>query len=155
MLHVDSASLKNSAGAGRLTASGDLPTRGPINARVSLDSFPLTGIYALMESDTVGVAGAVTATVAAGGTRANPSYSGSFAFSNASFGSFRAPFMDGIIDYRGRRLNGEVHLWRSGQQGLNVPPHLPLDLPLLPVAPRPLPHTPSVQARADHVRLRG
>src|SRR5712664_4181340 len=153
MLHVDSASLKNSAGAGRLTASGDLPTRGPINARVSLDSFPLTGIYALMESDTVGVAGAVTATVAAGGTRANPSYSGSFAFSNASFGSFRAPFMDGIVDYGSRRLNGEVHLWRSGQQVLNVTAHLPLDLALVPVANRQLPDTLSVQARADSVDL--
>src|SRR6266550_3482311 len=119
VLHVDSASLKNAAGAGRLTVSGDLPDRGPIDARVALDGFPLTGIYALMQSDTLGVAGAVTGTMVANGTRANPLYSGSFAFSNASFGSFRAPFMDGIIDYRNRRLNGEVHLWRSGQQVLN------------------------------------
>ncbi|OLC06112.1 MAG: hypothetical protein AUH41_13595 [Gemmatimonadetes bacterium 13_1_40CM_66_11] len=153
MLHVDSAALKNAAGAGRLALSGDLPVRGPINARVSLDSFPLTGIYALMESDTLGVAGAVTASVSATGTRANPLYSGSFAFSDASFGSFRAPFMDGIIDYRNRRLNGEVHLWRSGQQVLNVTAHLPLDLALVPVAERQLPDTLSVQARADSVDL--
>ena len=153
VLHVDSAALKNSAGGGRLTLSGDLPSRGPINAHVGLDSFPLTGIYALLQSDTLGVAGAVTATVAAAGTRADPQYSGSFAFSNASFGSFRAPFMDGIIDYRGRRLNGEVHLWRSGQQVLNVAAHLPLDLALVPVAQRQLPDTLSVQARADSVDL--
>jgi len=153
VLHVDSASLKNAAGAGRLTVSGDLPDRGPIDARVSLDGFPLTGIYALMQSDTFGVAGAVTATMVANGTRANPLYSGSFAFSNASFGSFRAPFMDGIIDYRNRRLNGEVHLWRSGQQVLNVTAHLPLDLALVPVAQRQLPDTLSVQARADSVDL--
>ncbi len=89
----------------------------------------------------------------ANGTRANPLYSGSFAFSNASFGSFRAPFMDGIIDYRNRRLNGEVHLWRSGQQVLNVTAHLPLDLALVPVAQRQLPDTLSVQARADSVDL--
>ncbi len=153
VLHVDSASLKNAAGAGRLTVSGDLPDRGPIDARVSLDGFPLAGIYALMQSDTLGVAGAVTATMVANGTRANPLYSGSFAFSNASFGSFRAPFMDGIIDYRNRRLNGEVHLWRSGQQVLNVIAHLPLDLALVPVAQRQLPDTLSVQARADSVDL--
>src|SRR6267142_509161 len=153
VLHVDSAALKSSAGAGRLALSGDLPSRGPINARVSLDSFPLTGIYALLQSDTLGVAGAVTATVAAAGTRANPLYSGSFAFSNASFGSFRAPFMDGIIDYRNRRLNGEVHLWRAGQQVLNVTAHLPLDLALVPIAQRQLPDTLSVQARADSVDL--
>ena len=153
VLHVDSASLKNAAGAGRLTVSGDLPGRGPIDARVSLDGFPLTGIYALMQSDTLGVAGAVTATMVANGTRANPLYSGAFAFSNASFGSFRAPFMDGIVDYRSRRLNGEVHLWRSGQQVLNVTAHLPLDLALVPVADRQLPDTLSVQARADSVDL--
>jgi translocation and assembly module TamB len=153
VLHVDSASLRNAAGSGRLTLDGDLPQRGPINARVSLDSFPLTGIYALIQRDTIGVAGALTATIVANGTRANPEYAGSFAFSNASFGSFRAPFMDGNIDYRNRRLNGEVHLWRSGQQILNVKAHLPLDLALVPVAQRQLPDTLSMQARADSVDL--
>src|SRR5438552_1465166 len=153
MLRVDSAAFKNGAGVGRLSLSGDLPVRGPINTRVSLESFPLTGIYALLESDTLGVAGVVTATMSATGTRANPLYSGSFAFSDAAFGSFRAPFMDGIIDYRNRRLNGEVHLWRSGQQVLNVTAHLPLDLALVPVAQRQLPETLSVQARADSVDL--
>jgi len=153
ILHVDSVSLQNANGGGRVGVSGDLPARGPINARVTLDSFPLTGIYALMQSDTFGVAGAVTATVAAAGTRANPAYTGTFAFSNAAFGSFRAPFMDGIIDYRSRRLNGEVHLWRAGQQVLNVTGSLPLDLALAPVAQRQLRDTLSVQARADSVDL--
>ncbi|PYO93419.1 MAG: hypothetical protein DMD62_09760 [Gemmatimonadetes bacterium] len=153
ILHVDSASLKNANGGGQLGIVGDLPARGPINAHVTLDSFPLTGVYALMQSDTLGVAGAVTATMSAMGTRANPTYSGSFAFSNAAFGSFRAPFMDGIIDYRNRRLNGEVHLWRAGQQVLNVTAHLPLDLALAPVAQRQLGDTLSVQARADSVDM--
>src|SRR5437867_2482772 len=153
LLHVDSTALKSAAGTGRLAVAGDLPARGPINARLALEGFPLTGIYALMEHDTLGVAGVVTASVAATGTRANPLFSGSFAFSDAAFGSFRAPFMDGIIDYRGRRLNGEVHLWRSGQQVLNVTAHLPLDLALVPVAQRQLPDTLSVQARADSVDL--
>ena len=153
ILHVDAAALRNSAGSGLLTLEGDLPQHGPINARVSLDSFPLTGIYALLQHDTLGVAGAVTASVVANGTRANPTYAGSFAFANAAFGSFSAPFVDGNIDYRGRRLNGEVHLWRSGQQILNVTAHLPLDLALVPVAQRQLPDTLSVQARADSVDL--
>ena len=153
VLHVDSVRLRNASGAGRVTVFGDLPERGLINAHISLDSFPLTGIYALMQKDTLGVSGAITAAIAASGTRANPGYTGSFAFSNAAFGSFRAPFMDGIIDYRGRRLNGEVHLWRSGQQILNVTAHLPLDLALAPVAKRQLADTISVQARADSVDL--
>jgi translocation and assembly module TamB len=153
VLHVDSTSLQNANGGGRIGIGGDLPVRGPINARVTLDSFPLTGVYALLQSDTLGVAGAITATVSATGTRANPTYSGSFAFSNAAFGSFRAPFMDGILDYRNRRLNGEVHLWRAGQQVLNVTAHLPLDLALAPVAQRQLGDTLSVQAQADSVDM--
>jgi translocation and assembly module TamB len=152
-LHIDSLSLKNALGGGRIALAGDLPQRGPINARFSLDSFPLTGVYALLEQDTLGVAGTVTATVAAAGTRASPTYTGSFAFSNAAFGSFRAPFMDGNVDYRGKRLNGEMHLWRAGQQILNVTAYLPLDLALVPVERRQLQDTLSVQARADSVDL--
>ena len=155
MLRVDSASLVNANGSsrGRLSIAGDLPRRGRVNARLSLDSFPLTGVYALLQHDTLGVRGALTASVTVTGTRENPSYTGSFAFSNASFGSFSAPFMDGNVDYANRRLNGEVHLWRSGQQVLNVTAHLPLDLALVPVADRQLPDTLSVQARADSVDL--
>jgi len=153
VLRVDTISLKSASGRGQMSFGGDLPKHGPINARVSLDSFPLTGIYALLQHDTIGVAGAVTATVAASGTRADPSYAGSFAFAEASFGSFRAPFMDGTIDYRGRRLNAELRMWRAGQQVLNVTAHLPLDLALVPVAQRQLPDTLSVQARADSVDL--
>jgi len=153
IMRVDSATLQNAQGAGRVILNGNLPARGPIDARVALDSFPLTGVYALMQTDTFGVAGALTTTIAATGTRANPVYNGSFAFSNASFGSFRAPFMDGNIDYRNRRLNGEVHLWRAGQQILNVTAHLPLDLALVPVDQRQLPDTLSVQALADSVDL--
>jgi translocation and assembly module TamB len=153
MLHLDSAAISNVNGSGRLTISGDLPPRGPINARVAMDSFPLAAISALLQKDTTGVTGAMTGAFNARGTRANPQYVGTFAFANASFGSFATPFMDGIVEYRNRRLNGEVHLWRAGQQILNVTAHLPLDLALVPVARRQLPDTLSVQARADSVDL--
>lgn len=153
VLSVDTVSLKRSEGTGRLTLVGDLPEHGPINARVSLDSFPLLGIYALIQKDTLGVGGTVTATVAATGTRRTPNYAGSFAFADAAFGSFRAPYMDGTIDYRNQTLLGQVHLWRSGQEILNVTARLPLDLALTPVANRQLRDTLSVQARADSVDL--
>jgi translocation and assembly module TamB len=135
--------------------SGDVARHGRANARVYLEAFPLAGLYALLQRDTLGVAGAVTATVALSGTRASPTYNGSFALSDAAFGggSFRAPFMDGTVAYQNRRLDGEVHLWRSGQQVLNVTAHLPLDLALTDVAQRQLPDTLSVQARADSVDL--
>jgi len=154
-LTLDTLSLKSAAGPGRLVISGEVARSGQAGARVYLEAFPLAGLYALLQHDTVGVAGAVTATVALGGTRANPTYNGSFALSDAAFGggTFRAPFMDGTIAYQNRRLDGEVHLWRSGQQILNVTAHLPLDLALTKVAQRQLPDTLSVQARADSVDL--
>jgi len=153
ILHVDSTAITNANGTGRVTFGGDLPPRGPINARVALDSFPLAGIYALMQKDTNGVAGAVTAAFNARGTRADPLYVGSFSFSRASFGSFAAPFMEGTVDYRNRRLNGEVHVWRGDKQIMDVTAHLPLNLALVPVARRQVPDTLSVQVRGDSVDL--
>ena len=153
VLHVDSTVLSNPQGGGRVAIAGDVPPRGPIRALVTLDSFPLAGIYALLQEDTAGVAGVATGLLSARGSRANPVYTATFALAHPSFGSFAAPFMDGSIDYRGRRLNGDVHLWREGEKILNVTAHLPLDLALVPVKQRQLPDTLSVQARADSVDL--
>src|SRR5207245_1781905 len=91
------------------------------------------------------------ATAALAGTRAEPQYTGSFSLTNGSIGEFRAPALDGTFDYRDRRLESAVHLWRSGQQVLTVAAHLPLDLALAPVAQRQLPDTLSVRATADTV----
>ncbi|MGH7607717.1 MAG: translocation/assembly module TamB domain-containing protein, partial [Gemmatimonadales bacterium] len=153
MLRLETVTLASATGTGRIVVAGNLPPRGPIDARVTLERFPLPGAYTLLQRDTVGVGGSVTASVALGGTRAAPVYTGSFAFSEASFGSFRAPFMDGTIAYRDRRLDGDVHLWRAGQRILDVTARLPLDLSLTDVARRQLPDTLSVQARADSVDL--
>jgi translocation and assembly module TamB len=150
---LDTLSLKSATGTGRLVLNGEIARHGRADARVYLETFPLAGLYALLQRDTLGVGGAVTATVALGGTRANPTYNGSFALSDGSFGAFRAPFMDGTIAYQNRRLDGEMHLWRSGQQILNVTARLPLDLALTDVTQRQLPDTLSIQARADSVDL--
>ncbi len=150
---LDTLSLKSAAGTGRLVLNGEIARHGRADARVYLETFPLAGVYALLQRDTLGVGGAVTATVAVGGTRANPTYNGSVALSDGAFGAFRAPFMDGTLAYQNRRLDGEVHLWRSGQQILNVTARLPLDLALTDVKQRQLPDTLSIQARADSVDL--
>ena len=121
VLHVDSTVLSNPGGGGRVAIAGDVPPGEPIRAQVTLDSFPLAGIYALMQEDTAGVAGVVTGLVSARGSRATPVYTSTFALAHPSFGSFAAPFMDGSIDYRGRRLNGDVHLWREGEQRWTSP----------------------------------
>ena len=145
--------LQSSYGSGKLGLEGALPTRGRADAHLQLEGFPLVALYALLEQDTAGVGGMVTATAGLSGTRASPVSSGSFALSNGAFGEFRAPFVDGTFDYHDRRLRGALHLWRSGQQILDVQAYLPLDLALEPVPRRQLPDSLSVGARADSVDL--
>jgi len=150
---VAALALHSVYGAGKLTLAGDLPTRARADAHLQLESFPLAGVYALLEGDTAGVGGAITATAALAGTRADPVSTGTFSLTNGSLGEFRAPFVDGAFEYRARRLDAGLNLWRSGQQILTVQAHLPLDLSLVPVARRQLPDTLSVRATADSVDL--
>src|SRR5882762_5979074 len=145
--------LQSAYGSGKLVLEGALPTRGRADAHLQLEAFPLAGLYALLEEDTAGVGGTVTATAGLSGTRASPVSSGSFSLSNGVFGEFRPPFVDGTFDYHERRLRGALHLWRSGQQILDVQAYLPLDLALESVPRRQLPDTLSVGARADSVDL--
>jgi translocation and assembly module TamB len=150
---VSRLGLRSVYGAGKLSLEGDLPTRGRADAHLQLEAFPLVGVYALLERDTAGVGGTITATAGLSGTRASPVSSGSFSLSNGSFGEFHTPFVDGTFEYRERRLGAALHLWRSGQQILDVHAYLPLDLALEPVARRQLPDTLSVRATADSVDL--
>src|SRR5947207_5782391 len=150
---VTGLALRSAYGSGKLVLEGALPTRGRADAHLQLEGFPLVGLYALLERDTTGVGGTVTATAGLSGTRASPVSSGSFSLSNGAFGEFRAPFVDGTYDYHDRRLGGAIHLWRSGQQILGVQAYLPLDLALEPVPRRQLPDTLSVGATADSVDL--
>ncbi|HEY6159446.1 MAG TPA: translocation/assembly module TamB domain-containing protein [Gemmatimonadales bacterium] len=150
---VSSLALGSVYGSGKLTLEGDLPTRGRADAHLQLEAFPLAGVYALLEQDTAGVGGTVSATAGLSGSRASPVSSGSFSLSNGRLGEFRAPFVDGTFEYHDRRLSTAVHLWRSGQQILAVQAFLPLDLAMMPVERRQLPDTLSVRATADSVDL--
>ena len=150
---VSRLALGSVYGSGKLTLEGDLPTRGRADAHLQLEAFPLAGMYALLEQDTAGVGGTVTATAGLSGSRASPVSSGAFSLSNGRFGEFRAPFVDGTFEYRDRRLSTALHLWRSGQQILAVQAFLPLDLAIMPVERRQLPDTLSVRATADSVDL--
>jgi translocation and assembly module TamB len=150
---VRDVALKSVYGTGRLALAGDLPTRGRADAHLQVEAFPLAGVYALLQQDTAGVAGTITATAALAGTRALPVARGAFSLTEGSLGEFRIPFVDGTFEYRDRRLRAAVHLWRAGQQILALQAYLPLDLALEPVAQRQVPDTLSVRATADSVDL--
>src|SRR5439155_452264 len=61
--------LQSSYGSGKLGLEGALPTRGRADAHLQLEGFPLVGLYALLQQDTAGVGGMVTATAGLRGTR--------------------------------------------------------------------------------------
>ena len=150
---LDTVALKALEGPGRLWLYGDLPTAGRADAAVQLESFPLAGVFALLQRDTLGVSGALTSSIGLAGTRREPVLHGSFSLAEASVGAFRIPFLDGTVGYRDRRLDGTLQLWRLGARIADASWHLPLDLALAPVAERQLPDTLSVQARVDSVDL--
>jgi len=138
---------------GVIAVQGAAPTRGSLAANVRLAGLPLAGVYALLDQDTAGVGGTVAAALALGGTRAEPVYLGSLSLVNGSLGEFRMPYVDATFSYAQRRLDAEVHLWRAGDQILNVTAGLPLDLALQPAGQRELPDRLSIRARADSVDL--
>jgi len=152
-IHVDALTLRATADSGQLALAGDLPVRGPAAAHIQIESFPLASVYALLDADTTGVAGRLTATVGLAGTRADPTFNGSLALSNGSVGEFRMPYVDGTFEYQDRQLEAALHLWRTGQQILGITAHLPVDLALRPTAERLVGDTLSVRAQADSVDL--
>jgi autotransporter translocation and assembly factor TamB len=153
VIHVGAISLSQQGGTGKVSGQGDLVRDGPGQATLQAVGVPIAGVYALLERDTTGVGGTMTATLGVSGTRQRPAYTGSFALSAASFGDFRTPYVDGTVAYQDQRLDGTMHVWRSGQRVLNLTAHLPLDLALEPVAHRQLPDTLAVRAVADSVDL--
>ncbi|HEX9611871.1 MAG TPA: translocation/assembly module TamB domain-containing protein [Gemmatimonadales bacterium] len=153
LTRVANLRLISSRGPGRIGIDGHLPLRGRGSANIQLESVPLPGIYALLQRDTAGIGGYVTATMGIEGSRVEPVYHGSFALSDGSFGKFRTPFLDGRVEYANRRLDGALNLWRSGQQILTVTADLPIDLALTTVPRRRLPDTLAVTALADSVDL--
>jgi len=153
LVAVGRVSLSHAAN-GKVAVEARLPRSGPGQASLQAEGVPIAGLYALLERDTAGVSGTLATTLGVSGTRERPSYTGSFALSGASFGDFRTPYVDGTLAYQDRRLDGTVHVWRSGQRVLNLSAHLPLDLALEPVANRELGgDTLSIRAVADSVDL--
>ena len=153
LIRVGRFSISQGGGTGKVSGQAELPDEGPGQANIQAVSVPIAGIYALLERDTTGIAGTMTATLGIAGSRARPTYTGSFALSGASFGDFSTPYVDGTIEYQDRRLDGTMHVWRAGQRVLNLTAHLPLDLALEPVAERRLPDTLAIRALADSVDL--
>ena len=149
-LAIDSVALRRVNGPGHLAFAGTVPTGGSGLARLHIEGFPLAGVNALLQRDTLGTMGNVTVDLTVRGSRREPSYEGRFAVIPESAG---APSVDGTFTYAARRLDAAASLRRADHEVVGFTAHLPLDLALEGVPRRQLPDTLSIRARADRAGL--
>jgi translocation and assembly module TamB len=140
-------------GSGTVQMQGTIPDLQPGALALEIRSLDLHDFYALIGRDTLGVAGQVGLTLQVGGTARAPTVRGTGTVSEARFGDFRAPFVQGAINYEGRRLDANLDLWRTGENILTVEGHLPIDLAFRGVERRRLDGPLTARAYADSVDL--
>ncbi len=150
VLAVDSIALQRVNGSGHLSLAGTIPTGGSGLAHLHVEGFPLAGVYALLQRDTLGTTGGVTADLTVRGSRRDPTYDGRFALVPDSAG---APSVQGTFAYARRRVDAVASLRRGEREVVGFTAHLPLDLALMDVPRRQLPDTLAIRARADGADL--
>ena len=150
VLAIDSIALQRVNGPGHLSLAGTIPTGGSGLAHLHVEGFPLAGVYALLQRDTLGTTGSVTADLTVRGSRRDPTYDGRFALVPDTAG---APSVEGTFAYARRRLDAAASLRRGAREVVGFTAHLPLDLALMDVPRRQLPDTLAIRARADGADL--
>jgi len=121
---------------------------------VRLLGLDLRELYALFQRDTALARGYLQGDLRIGGTGADPTIRGTLALTGPVFGDFRAPLMRAAVNYRNRRLDANLTLWRTGREVMAVGAALPLDLAWLGVSgPRRLPGELAIRAQADSMDL--
>jgi translocation and assembly module TamB len=149
---VDSLELRAQTGA-RVRVAGRLPLEAEGDISLVADSVPVSDLYALVEADTAGIGGILSASVHLDGTAKSPRIHAAASLAAGRFGDFRAPLVEGSADYVHQRLDFRGGLWRDQQQVVTVSGSLPLDLALTSVEERELPDTLEIRLRADSVDL--
>jgi translocation and assembly module TamB len=139
-------------GAGVIRTEGNPPFGTPGALRLELIGVRLADAFSLMQRDTA-VSGVLDAELLVGGTRLRPTFGGSASLADLTMRDFRAPFVQGVINYEDRILDANLLLWKTGTRVLTVRAALPLDLAFAAVPERRLPGPLEVAARADSVDL--
>ena len=140
-------------GSGVLRLAGSVPGTEPGRLAIQVLGLDLHDLYGLLQRDTLGVGGEVGLDLEVGGTSRAPTIRGTARLGEARFGDFRAPFVQGVVNYENRRLDANLDLWRTGARVLEIEAHLPLDLAFQGAERRQLEGPIQVLARADSVDL--
>ena len=145
--------LESMDGSGAVNVTGSLPGAQAGNLRLDMYGLALRDVAGLLRGDTTGFSGSIGADLEVTGTRLAPVIQGTASLGDAVFGDFRAPFIQGILHYEDRRLEGNLSIWKTGKRILGIEVALPLDLALAGVSRRQVPGPLSIRARADSLDL--
>ena len=140
-------------GSGALQLVGTIPDQQAGALAIEVFGLDLHDFYGLIGRDTTGVNGQIGLSLQVGGTALAPTYRGTVRLDEGRFGDFRAPFLQGVLNYEGRRLDANLDLWRTGENILTVEAHLPVDLALRGVERRRVDGPLTARAFADSVDL--
>jgi translocation and assembly module TamB len=140
-------------GSGLVRAAGTIPSEAPGTMAVEVLGLGVRDVYALLQRDTTGVHGELGLNLEIGGTAREPTLRGTARLGEGRFGDFRAPFVQGVVEYAERRLDADLNLWRTGDNILEVEAHLPIDLGFTGVTQRRLDGPLLVRARSDSLDL--
>ncbi|HEU5303383.1 MAG TPA: hypothetical protein VFU40_01955, partial [Gemmatimonadales bacterium] len=127
---ISPLTLRAEDGSGMVQVGGRVPGSAPGSLAIRVLDLDLHDAYGLLQRDTTGVAGEVGLDVRVGGTAEMPTLRGTGTLDGAVFGDFRAPFIQGVVNYADRRLDTDLLLWRTGENVLDIEASLPLDLAL-------------------------
>ena len=145
--------LESVDGSGAVNIAGTLPGDTPGNLRLDMYGVDLRDVSGMLRGDTAGVSGVVAADLEISGTRQSPVIQGTASLGDAVFGDFRSPFVQGILHYQDRLLEGNLSIWKTGQRILGIEVALPLDLALAGVPRRQVGGPLVIRARADSLDL--
>jgi hypothetical protein len=150
---VSPLTLRAEDGSGLIQMGGRVPGSSAGSFVLRVLGFDLHDAYGLLQRDTTGVSGELGIDVHVGGTAQMPTFRGTTTLDGATFGDFRAPFIQGVVNYADRRLETDLLLWRTGENVLDIQASLPLDLALRGATRRQVDGPLSVHARGDSVDL--
>jgi translocation and assembly module TamB len=150
-MRIDSLVLRSSTG-GMLAFSGDFPERDSLRASFVADSVPLAHLGALAQT-TDSLRGFASFSALLSGVREWPVLHFDSRFTALRYGDLRFPFFTMRGDYRDRRLDSQLAVFRNGRTALEAEATLPMDLALTRVQRRLLDDSLSGRVAADSVDL--
>ena len=151
---VDPLALLATDGSGELRVDGAIPGEGAGLLTVTALGVDLRDVAGLFARDTIGIIGRLGADLTIAGTARAPLIGGTFSLAEGGFRDFRAPYLQGALDYSDRQLQATAILWRTGKEVLSIRADtLPIDLAFTGATRRLLAGPIAVRATADSADL--